>query len=314
MQVVGINNAVDVSAGYIHACAELADGTAKCWGNASYGKLGNGVTTSGTNYNTPVTVAVGGTAATGVTDISAGSHHTCMVQSGAAKCWCYNATYGAVGDGTTTDRANPVQVVGLTSGVVDVEAGVNNYPDSAGATRWINSSCAIKTDGTLWCWGYNGLGVLGDQTATTPRSSPVQAKVDSTNGVTFGLEDGLSDGFLTDVKSVAVGGAHTCAVAGPTNVVYCTGYNASWAVAGNGSSANRTMFVPVRNEDDSDVLQYVTSVSVNNHISYTFTGFTRLLPDGITGEALAMGENDYGQLGDNTNTGTTGVPVITIPP
>src|SRR5207249_5167588 len=72
--------------------------------------------------------------------------------------WGYNA-WGQIGDGTTTQRATPVQVNGLPNVV-------------AVAGSWYHS-VALKSDGTVWAWGYNGSGQLGDGT-TTQRLTPVQ--------------------------------------------------------------------------------------------------------------------------------------------
>jgi YD repeat-containing protein len=71
--------------------------------------------------------------------------------------WGYN-TFGRLGNGTTTDRSSPGTVAG---------GGTNWRTPMAGRLH----SAAIKTDGTLWTWGGNGSGQLGDGT-TTDRSSP----------------------------------------------------------------------------------------------------------------------------------------------
>jgi alpha-tubulin suppressor-like RCC1 family protein len=76
-----------------------------CWGNNTFGQLGNGATT---NTSVPVPVSGGLSFAA----VSAGSGHTCGVtSSGTVYCWGYNAD-GELGTGTTTDRTVPTKVVG----------------------------------------------------------------------------------------------------------------------------------------------------------------------------------------------------------
>lgn len=80
--------------------------------------------------------------------VSNGQNFACAVTlAGGAKCWGDNSM-GQLGDGTTTARLTPVDVTGLTSGVAEIAAGSN-------------FTCAVLTNGTIKCWGYNGYGQLG---------------------------------------------------------------------------------------------------------------------------------------------------------
>ena len=154
VDVVGLGSGVKaVSAGLGYTCAVTLAGAVKCWGDNTYGQLGNGTTTS-----SAVPVGVVGLGS-GVVAVSAGEFHSCAVTSaGAVKCWGHNA-FGEVGDGTTTDSAVPVGVVGLGSGVVAVSAGEFH-------------SYAVTLAGAVKCWGFNAVGELGDGT-TAQSVAPV---------------------------------------------------------------------------------------------------------------------------------------------
>lgn len=87
-------------------CAVADDGSAYCWGDDSYGVLGNGAVTG--DQHTPVRVVAPGVFFTG---ISMSGTHTCATSTGAAYCWGSNY-WGAVGDGSELDRDRPVVVAG----------------------------------------------------------------------------------------------------------------------------------------------------------------------------------------------------------
>ena len=101
--------AVGVCTGHYHTCALLSDGTVKCWGQNTNGQVGDGTTTN--PRLSPVSVALGGAPL----QLRCGYKHTCAIlPDGAVKCWGDN-DYGQLGDGTTTSRATPTVVPGLSS-------------------------------------------------------------------------------------------------------------------------------------------------------------------------------------------------------
>ena len=145
-----------------------------------------------------------------VEQIAAGSQHTCArLSDGSAKCWGRN-NYGQLGDGTTTNRSSPVDVLSL-SNVEQITAG------------WYHT-CARLSDGSAKCWGRNNYGQLGDGT-TTNRSSPVDVS------------------SLSNVEEIAAGYYHTCARLSDGSAK-CWGRN-NYGQLGDGTSTNSTSPVDV---------------------------------------------------------------------
>ncbi|MFZ5856178.1 MAG: DNRLRE domain-containing protein [Chloroflexota bacterium] len=198
------SGAIAISAGSSHTCVLMDVGGVKCWGGNSGGQLGDG-TTIGSLI--PVDVSgLGGE----VQAISAGGGHTCaLTDTGGVKCWGEN-DFGQLGDGTYTSRKTPVDVQGLTSGVLAISTGSVH-------------TCALTSGGGVKCWGWNGSGQLGDGTATK-RSSPVDV---------IGLASGM--------KAVSAGGNHTCAIIS-NDGVKCWGWNENGQL-GDGTTTRR--LVPV---------------------------------------------------------------------
>ena len=136
------------------------------------------------------------------TSVSAGNNYTCALTApGGVKCWGDNFE-GSLGDGTTTNRSAPVDVVGLTSGVGDI------------STRWFHA-CAVTTSGGLECWGFNAYGQIGNGT-TTDSATPLDVT-----------------GLTSGVSAVAIGFGHTCAVT-TAGGLKCWGRN-DWGQLGDGT-------------------------------------------------------------------------------
>jgi alpha-tubulin suppressor-like RCC1 family protein len=210
--ITSVNPAVTITAGELHTCGILADGTVKCWGSNNIGQLGDGTITS---RLTPVNVS-GITSANPAVSISAGKYQTCVfLADGTVKCWGSNDN-GQLGDGTLTSRLTPVNVSGITSAnpAVSITAGFEH-------------ACGILTDGTVKCWGSNDNGELGDGTING-RTAPV-----SVSGITS----------ANPAVSITAGWDHTCAIFAD-GTVKCWGQN-NYGNLGDGTTAGRTAPVSV---------------------------------------------------------------------
>lgn len=195
--------ATAIATGDAFSCAVVA-GAAWCWGDNTYGSLGDG---TGVSSSAPVPVAGLGT---GVTMIAPGVLHGCALIGDALKCWGNNAS-GQVGDGVSGAVVlSAVPVFGLSSGVVSV---------SAGATH----TCAVVTGGAVKCWGRNDRGQLG-----TAAVALTNVPVDAT-------------GLTAPARSIATGRFHTC-VAGIDDTPRCWGAN-DYSQLGNGEGPDSNVAV-----------------------------------------------------------------------
>ncbi|MEZ4265742.1 MAG: lamin tail domain-containing protein [Myxococcota bacterium] len=136
-----------VVAGATHTCITRANGTAACFGSGSYGHLGTGSTSSA---NTPVPVS----SLTGVKTLQAGLDHTCAVRTnGTLACWGRNSD-GQLGNGNTNTVNTPADLASLGTTVIDVATGDGH-------------TCALVTGPSVYCWGNNFYGELGQGTASS---------------------------------------------------------------------------------------------------------------------------------------------------
>lgn len=214
-----------------------------------YGALGDGTT-----VDKAYAVYVQGLDV-GVVAVAAGSYHTCaLTVNGGVKCWGANSA-GQLGNGTTTSSSLPVDVIGLTSGVVSISAGSD-------------VSCAVTAAGGVKCWGWNGVGQMGDGT-TTNRSTPVDVT-----------------GLTSSAQAVAVGDAFSCALT-TGGGVKCWGSN-MYGRLGDGTTNNSS--IPV---DVVGLSSGTESLSLGAFHACAVTS---------GGGVVCWGWNSSGQLGDGTTT------------
>jgi alpha-tubulin suppressor-like RCC1 family protein len=301
VEVVGLDAGVKaIAEGRFHTCALMAGGGVNCWGANQSGQLGDG-----TNADrwTPVNVRSLGS---GAVAIVAGLSHTCaLMDGGAVRCWGANDA-GELGDGTNIDSWTPVAVSGLSAGVTDLIAGLND-------------TCALTSSGGVKCWGANARGQLGDGT-NTDRWTPVDVRgldggVEAVVGRSFhkcallanggvkcwgANESGqLGDGTGADrwtpvdvqglgsgVKTLAPGISHTCALMSDGGV-RCWGAN-EMGQLGDGTNTNRWTPVNVR--------------GLSEGVAGVAWGFFHTCALLTGGGVNCWGDNEYGQLGDGTNT------------
>ena len=133
--------AVSVSSGDHHICAMLDSGEVACWGQGGSGRLGNGGSSS---TSTPSLTSTFGDERR-ATSLSVGSYHGCVVlDSGQISCWG-NGADGRLGNGETSNQANPGLTMTLGPSVSSISVGGDH-------------SCALLGNGSVACWGSERVG------------------------------------------------------------------------------------------------------------------------------------------------------------
>lgn len=254
-----------VSAGTFHSCGVTTTGRAYCWGDDSYGELGNG-TTSGSSPTcstvscnpTPIIVSGG----LDFFAVSNGQQHTCgLTTAGQAYCWGSNFE-GALGNGAAPSTTP------ISSTPVAVSGGITFSQLDAGTIS--EDTCGVTPTEELYCWGEGTDGELGNgtkQSSGTPSRVSVGLNfvaVSAGGYHTCGITNAglaycwgrnasgqLGTGDTTErtapvgvlrgltFSKVSAGGSHTCGLT-PTGVAYCWGYN-GYGQLGNGTWTNDSL-------------------------------------------------------------------------
>lgn len=217
------NDWVDVVSGSLHTVALKKDGSLWAWGWNGYGQLGNGTTN---DMVTPVRIGLDNDWSTA----AAGWDYTLALKKDGSL-WAWGANNGGqLGDGTRTSRIAPVKIGPNTDQWTVVSSDENGH------------ALALKSDGTLWSWGNNSYGQIGDGT-TVEKLSPVRI------------------GNYTDYwKSIAAGSDFSVAVK-TDGTIWAWGSNGSGQL-GNGTWNGRT--TPGRIGTDTD---WTTVVAGYAHVN-----------------------------------------------
>ncbi|WP_217569434.1 chromosome condensation regulator RCC1 [Streptomyces sp. GbtcB7] len=241
--------------------ALLKNGTVKSWGNSQYGQLGNGTTTTATaTQNVPGSVA----GLTGVRAVDAGCYHGVALRNGRVWTWGRNNN-GQLGNGQPFPTgANPAELTAAT-----VPAEVQSLDHVKAIAAGCQFTMALREDGTVWTWGYNDWGQLGNGT-NTRANTPQQVQ------------------GLSDVEAIDAGNGHAVAVT-KDHKVMAWGLNTEGEL-GVDSTTHSNKPVEVK---------HLTSVA--RIFAGPYNTFA-LLADGTV---KAWGWNDKGQLGENTTTNRT---------
>ncbi|MFZ5785276.1 MAG: RCC1 domain-containing protein [Acidobacteriota bacterium] len=253
-RVVNVEDAIEVGAGEEHACAMREAGIVVCWGLALWGQLGCGDERE--SSSAPCTV----TGLDSAAGLSVGLHSSCAwTRAGDLWCWGRNSE-GQLGvEAPVHHAAGPVRV-GI-EGVSTVSVGAAH-------------ACAVRrAGGSVWCWGWNECGGLGD--GTTDNSGPVKVA---------GVEDAVS---------VAAGRNHTCAVLARGDVM-------CWGDRSCGQLGDGTMREHCGGPPECFSWRTATKVSGLGRAQSVSAGqghTCALLEDG---SVWCWGDNRWGQLGDGT--------------
>lgn len=310
--VPSITSGATALSSFLDTTCAVVSGAVRCWGDNSWGQLGNNVTMGipgAAPSNVPVSVMG---ISSGATAVAAGALHACaIVANGAVRCWG-KGDVGQLGNMARDQSSVPVNVMGIT-GATAISAGLehtcavvggaakcwggNAYGElgnnsnlasdipvtPVGLTTGVtaiaageNHTCAIVS-GSARCWGKNGSGQLGNSMGGTLVESITPQQV---------------TGLTSGVTSISTGYSFSCAI--HSSAAKCWGTNFSYEL-GNGMGFGFSSNVPV------NVSNLTSPVSIASGSSHTCVRRTN-------GGLRCWGSGQAGELGDG-NTNDSNVPV-----
>lgn len=290
---IGVDaNWLSITAGDSFVLALKIDGTIWAWGANSYGQLGNNTTT---DSKIPVQIGAG----TPWTSIAAGYNHAVALRNdGTIWTWGGNSS-GQLGDGTTADSLVPIQVPGTNWSAVAAGGSNLTYAETE-TDAWIlgGHTVALKGDGTLWAWGQNIFGQLGDGTDINMGWAGA-GTYPLTGFVTYDRALPFQIGTDTDWASISAGSGHTVALK-DDGTLWAWGLNVNGQLANGNAGMNNLLPLPVGADT---YLPYILPEEPWSSITAGGYHTVALRSDGTL---WAWGWNGSGQLGDGTTISTGG--------
>ena len=251
-----------ISAGYWHSTATLCYGQTRTWGMNDQGQLGNGTVTSSNTTVTPTAVI-----ANAASIVSGSSSYTSAVLHGEGRLWLWgDNSFGQLGNGSAATPATPQ----LTYVETTAKWPMDGMMKVVGG---LNYTLALRADGTVWSWGWNISGQLGNNTRT---NSLVPVQVQTVGG-----------NALTRITDIAAGDVHSLAM-NVEGQVFAWGSNFDGESGRAGTTAD--VLVATRVNDDP------SGTDLNNMIGIAAAGRHSLALE-YDGNVYAWGRNSEGQLG-----------------
>ena len=272
---------IAISGGKLHTCALTSSGGVKCWGEGTYGQLGNDGTA---DTDHPVDVVDGDGSTTplaNIVQVSGGNFHTCaLTSSGGVKCWGLGGN-GQLGNDGTADTDHPVDVVDGDESATPLA----NIIQVSGGDLY---TCALTSSGGVKCWGH-GDGRLGNDGST------------STNHPVDVVDGDESTTPLANIVQISAGNYHTCALTS-SGGVKCWGQGINGQLGNDGSTSTNHPVDVVDGDESTTPLANIVQISVGGYHTCALTS---------SGGVKCWGHGDYGQLG-NDGTADTDHPVDVV--
>lgn len=270
-KIEGFPSLTALAAGYNHSLGLGSDGVLYAWGSTDYGALGDGIFRK-------TLWPVEGADLPGVVNIEAGQYFSLAHRDDdTVWTWGWNE-FGKLGTGTIIESSYlPLQVID--------QHDSTGYLHAAAVSAGPLFSLALKADGTVWAWGHNYDGCLGDGT-TTDSNSPIQVR-----------DPGDPSGYLTGVVAVDAGAAHGVALKADESV-WAWGTNRAGQLGADSTAISIPYPVQVRKAGQTSPAYLDGVVSIATQSDHTLA----LRSDG---SVWAWGNNKQGQLGDGGYWGTS---------
>ena len=292
------NKITDVALGALHSVALSEDGTVYTWGYNNHGQLGDNTDIERTTPKKVLKGAYSGTSYLGddsnnkIIAVALGEFHSiALAEDGTVYTWGQN-TNGQLGDNTNIKRHTPIKVLkGAYGGTTYL--GDNSNNKIIAVASGVYHSSALAENGTVYTWGDNSEGQLGDNT-TDDRLAPIKVLKGAYSGTTH-----LGDDGNNKIIAVALGNTHSIALA-EDHRVYTWGYNWDGQLGDNTSTERHTPVKVLKGAYGGT--SYLGDDS-NNKITDVSSGAYHSIASAEDGTVYTWGYNNYGALGDNTTTG-----------